>query len=243
MTGGTIRVLSTDPTPEDGREQGTLTSEATLRIRQLILDGELEPNSRVNEVHLGETLAISRTPLRAALQTLAGEGLLIYTANRGFTVRAFALAEIIDAYTMRSLAEGLAARLAAERGVPNPERLAMEQALEDGDRLLASGVAAEDRQAGYALANERFHTAIHHASGTRLIADVLVFCRVPQVSARRLLPLSTAEIRSRQDIHHAIFLAMLCREGERAEMLMREHVASVKAAMVSALTRSRSGGG
>ena len=68
---------------------------------------------------------------------------------------------------------------------------------------------------------------------------MLVFCGVPQVSARRLLPLSTAEIRSRQAIHHAIFMAMLCREGARAEALMREHVAAVKTTMVKALTRTR----
>ena len=239
MGGGSLRAAA----EEDGREPATLTGEATQRIRQLILDGELEPNSRVNEVHLGETLAISRTPLRAALQTLAGEGLLIYNANRGFTVRAFALAEIIDAYTMRGLAEGLAARLGAERGVPCAEQRAMEAALEAGDRLLAEGVSQEERQDGYSRANEAFHTAIHRACGTRLIGDVLVFCRVPRVSARRLLPLSTGEIGQRQAMHHAIFLAMLCREGERAERLMREHVGSVKATMVAALTRARGGGG
>ena len=36
--------------PEDGRETETLTGEATRRIRQSILDGELEPNARLNEV-------------------------------------------------------------------------------------------------------------------------------------------------------------------------------------------------
>jgi GntR family transcriptional regulator of vanillate catabolism len=132
----------------------------------------------------------------------------------------------------------LAARLGAERGVPDAERVAMERALHAGDQLLADTVTDEERQAGYAVVNEQFHTAIHRASGTRLVADVLVFCRVPQVSARRLLPLTITEIRSRQAVHHAIFLAMLCREGERAESLMREHVAAVKAAMVTALACS-----
>src|SRR4051812_36934219 len=101
------REVSADQRPETS----TLTGEATSRIRQLVLDGELEPNARINEVQLGDTLSISRTPLRAALQTLAGEGLLVYAANRGFTVRAYDLSEIIDAYEVRIFAEGLAARL------------------------------------------------------------------------------------------------------------------------------------
>jgi GntR family transcriptional regulator of vanillate catabolism len=37
---------------------------------------------------------------------LAGEGLLIYTANRGFSERAFELTEIIDSFEMRVFADG-----------------------------------------------------------------------------------------------------------------------------------------
>ncbi len=51
--------------PQD-KETETLTGEATRRIRQFILDGELEPNARLNEVQLCDSLSISRTPLRAA---------------------------------------------------------------------------------------------------------------------------------------------------------------------------------
>jgi GntR family transcriptional regulator of vanillate catabolism len=202
--------LTRVPVPE-APEAATLTGEATQRIRQLILDGELEPNCRINEVQLGEALAISRTPLRAALQTLAGEGLLIYTANRGFTVRAFALAEIIDTYSMRSLLEGLAARLGAERGVPDAERRVMDEALAAGDHLLEDSITSEERQIAYARINEEFHGAVHRASGTPLLAGVVGFCRIPQVSAWRVLRLSVAEIRSRQEAHRAIFAAMLCR--------------------------------
>jgi hypothetical protein len=67
------------------------------RIRQAILDGDFAPMSRLNEVRLSRHLGVSRTPVRAALQTLAGEGLLHYVANRGFIVRPILLPEIVDA--------------------------------------------------------------------------------------------------------------------------------------------------
>ncbi|MFX7849895.1 GntR family transcriptional regulator, partial [Acinetobacter baumannii] len=77
-------------------------------------------------VHLSRTLSVSRTPLRAALQMLAGEGLLHYTPNKGFTVPEQSLSSIIDAYEMRARAEGLAARLAAERGLSEAARAALD---------------------------------------------------------------------------------------------------------------------
>jgi DNA-binding GntR family transcriptional regulator len=48
--------------PNDDKETETLTGEATRRIRQSVLDGELEPNARLNEVHLCDSLSISRAP-------------------------------------------------------------------------------------------------------------------------------------------------------------------------------------
>src|SRR5580692_4803752 len=88
----------------------------TESIRSALLDGNLG-QGRINEVHLASSLGVSRTPVRAALQMLAGEGLLDHAPNRGFAVRSFSLDEIGDAFEVRALNEGLACRLAAERGL------------------------------------------------------------------------------------------------------------------------------
>lgn len=234
---GNLTLARTGLDPEDN-ESDTLTGEATRRIRQFILDGELEPNARVNEVHLCESLSISRTPLRAALQTLAGEGLLIYTANRGFTVRAFALTEIIDTYELRALIEGLAARLCAERGVSDAVRERMETALDRGDRLVLDSFPADRRQDEYSVVNEMFHGAIHRAA-TPVIADLIARCHIPNVSARNIMVLSLDEMKRRNQYHHDVFDAVLCREPQRAEALMREHVTAVKHEMALALSRRR----
>ncbi len=138
MASGSIRLIP-DPV-EDGREPAILTGKATQRISQLILDGELEPNARINEVHLGGYARHLPHPIARGAAAAGRRRAADLHSNRGFTVRAFALAEIIDAYTMRRLAECLAARLGAERGVPDAERMAMEQALDAGDLLLADTV-------------------------------------------------------------------------------------------------------
>ncbi|MFX5734469.1 GntR family transcriptional regulator, partial [Acinetobacter baumannii] len=79
-----------------GPRATTRSGNLAERLRQALLDGLFAPASRLNEVHLSRTLSVSRTPLRAALQMLAGEGLLHYTPNKGFTVPEQSLSSIID---------------------------------------------------------------------------------------------------------------------------------------------------
>src|SRR3954451_18621760 len=105
------------------------------KIREAILRGAVTAGERLNEVRLSRSLAVSRTPVRAALQALAGEGLLDYAPNRGFTVREFPLDAIVDAYDIRASLEGLVARFAAERRL-NPQEIAViESSLSAGARL------------------------------------------------------------------------------------------------------------
>jgi GntR family transcriptional regulator of vanillate catabolism len=208
------------------------------RIRQAILDGDFAPMSRLNEVRLSRHLGVSRTPVRAALQTLAGEGLLHYVANRGFIVRPILLPEIVDAYEMRALAEGLVARLAAERGLPAELREAIETALARGDAALWGEADAEAMWAVYSDVNETIHRAIRQAAESQLALDVIRLCqRVPQASAHNIMAFGLEDVRQRHRAHHEIFDAILCHEPLKAETLMRAHVASVKASVVRAFSR------
>jgi len=94
----------------------TQTERALLRLRELIVGGELASGERVPELALVERLGVSRTPVRAALQRLQEEGLLELLPGGGFAVRGFDEADIHDAIEVRATMEALAARLAAERG-------------------------------------------------------------------------------------------------------------------------------
>src|SRR5437588_11578123 len=112
-----------------GSRAGNRALSVTDRIREAGLNGSVAAGERLNEVRLSRTLAVSRTPVRAALQALAGEGLLDYAPNRGFTVREFPLDAIVDAYEIRASLEGVAARFAAERGLSEDEKVVIESSL------------------------------------------------------------------------------------------------------------------
>jgi GntR family transcriptional regulator, vanillate catabolism transcriptional regulator len=213
----------------DQRSASTQSRLLAERLRQSLLDGAFAAGSRLNEVHLARTLMVSRTPLRAALQTLAGEGLLHHIPNRGFTVPARSLTAMIDAYEMRALGEGLAARFAAERGLSEEMRLRMEVALTAGDKALADDTEESARRALYAEANETFHGIIHEAAQSQLVVDVLRICqRVPHTSARNIVAFELADVRRRHAGHRKIYEAIICREPREAEQMMRQHVLAVK---------------
>lgn len=240
------------PEAKDGPRSSTLPEEVGVRnaphptraawvvehLRQALLDGLFAPGTRLNEVHLSRDLNVSRTPVRAALQMLAGEGLLTHLPNRGFTVRAVSLSDIVEAYEMRALAEGLAARLAAEQGLTPATRSALERALEQGDRALEAGSTREEGRAAYARANETFHRAILEAGGSRLVEDVVRLCqRIPQASAHNVVAFDLADVRARHQSHHAIFAALVEGDALAAERLMRAHVTSVELSMIRVMSR------
>ncbi|MET0720753.1 MAG: GntR family transcriptional regulator, partial [Tardiphaga sp.] len=207
------------------------------QIREAILDGSVSAGERINEVRISKTLDVSRTPVRAALQALAGEGLLDYAPNRGFTVREFPLDAIVDAYEIRASLEGVAARFAAERGLSAEERAIVEQSLVAGDKLLERGSFEDGDLTTYRGINGDFHETLLGAARNRMLAEMIRICHhVPMSSSRNIVAFEHRDVRRRHDDHHRIYEAIMAREPYRAEILMREHVSGVKASLVKSLT-------
>ncbi len=208
-------------------------------LRSSLLDGAYHPESRLNEVQLAAQLGVSRTPVRTALQQLAGEGLVEYKENRGFFVRRFDVADVIDAFEMRSLAEGLAARLAAERGLTPEDEIEIEAALEQGDTGLSLSDEAEARRV-YGISNDRFHSTIQRGARTRLVSDVIALCNtIPQTLSQNVMSFSLETMRVRAEQHHKIYAAILARQPREAEELMRTHVLDVRRAVARDFARAR----
>jgi GntR family transcriptional regulator of vanillate catabolism len=210
------------------------------QIREAILDGSVSAGERINEVRFSRTLDVSRTPVRAALQALAGEGLLDYAPNRGFTVREFPLDAIVDAYEIRASLEGVAARFAAERGLSPEERTIIERSLVAGDRLLERGSFEPGDLTIYRGINGDFHDTLLSAARNRMLAEMIRICHhVPMSSSRNIVAFEHRYVRRRHDDHHRIYEAVMAREPHRAEILMREHVSGVKASLVKSLSERK----
>lgn len=203
---------------------------ALLRLRELILAGEIKTGERMSEPVLVQRLGMSRTPIRTALIHLEQEGLLQALPTGGFVVNAFNERDIHAAIEIRGTLEGLAARLAAERGVSPAEIDDLKQCLADLDTLVLDRGVSVDNFSAYVELNEQFHRTVIALAGSAVLSrQIARAITLPFASASAFvmvqarLPEAPAMFTVAQDHHRCIVRAIEAREGQRAEMIMREH--------------------
>jgi DNA-binding GntR family transcriptional regulator len=102
--------------PDGGRS--LLKERAYTEIKQRILSGVLAPSTFLSERQMAGQLAMSKTPVRAALQRLEVEGLVTISPQQGIVVRNLSVHEIADLYEMRAALETYVARTLAGRLTP-----------------------------------------------------------------------------------------------------------------------------
>lgn len=211
----------------DGNQSQTV--KALLAIRELILEGALAPGKRISELSVAERTGISRTPIRAALQRLEEEGLVETIPSGGFAVKSFSQQDVFDAIEIRGALEGLAARLAAERG--SAARLGpLLACLEELDAVVETAIATEDGFSAYVAANARLHALIVDLAESPTLkrqmdkAVALPFASPSGfVMAQAVMPESHRILLVAQDQHRCVVEAIANREGARAEAIMQEH--------------------
>ena len=208
----------------------THLNQAIVRIREMILRGELAPGQRVAEAPIALLLGFSRTPVRQALPLLAQEGLLAEHETRGFVVRSFTAADVLDAIEVRSALEGVAARRVAERGTSKSFLRALRDCLDDGDVILGGRCIEATDEARYAEMNQQFHTLILSEAASPILTEAIARNnRVPFAGPQALafdrgnLELMYDQLRYAHHQHHRLVEAMEAGHGARAEALMREH--------------------
>ncbi|SJM71081.1 GntR family transcriptional regulator [Gulosibacter sp. 10] len=84
-------------------------------LRERILKGELKPGQRIRQEAVAERFDSSRMPVRAALQQLAAEQLVVLEPRVGARVAELDAEEFIRIYRLRESLEPLVARVSAER--------------------------------------------------------------------------------------------------------------------------------
>ncbi|MFM2423601.1 MAG: hypothetical protein RL291_2131 [Pseudomonadota bacterium] len=145
---------------------GHATRQASDRLRDLILKGQISPGARIAERMVQEQLGITRTPLREALKVLAAEGLVTIIPNRGAVVAELSAEDAHAAFELLGVLDGEAGALAAERATD--DEINHIAALHE--RMVA---AYQSRDlATYFRLNKDIHLAIVDAAGNAALARV-----------------------------------------------------------------------
>ena len=184
-------------------------------IRHHILTGQLQPGQPLVETDLAQRFGVSKTPVREALRTLAGSGLVTMSRYKGASVRAVDETLARSVYEVRLLLEPEAVRQAVAAGA---SMAAAREALERSD-------AATDR-ADRSLANRDFHRAMYcpcdNALLTKILDDLRDQTALVSVAAWNRRPTWRREA----DEHRAILAAAEAGDADRAADLVAAHIRS-----------------
>jgi DNA-binding GntR family transcriptional regulator len=184
-------------------------------IKHAILTGELRPGQGLVETELAQTLGVSKTPVREALKTLAGTGLVTMSPYKGAAVRDVDDDLARSVYDMRLLLEPEALR----RSIPRTGNWqAARQALARSD-------AATDR-AGRSLANRDFHRALYLGCGNALLVEVLDDLRDQTALVSAAAWEQTPSWQREATEHRAILAAAEAGDASGACQLLTAHIES-----------------
>jgi DNA-binding GntR family transcriptional regulator len=132
----------------------TAEAVALVELRDAIVRGDLAPGAPIRQSAAAEELGLSVIPVREALKTLAGEGIVTYVPQRGYTVTELSPHSVDGIFRLRELLEGEAEANAAAR--LRPEDIAAMRTALDAQR---AAVAAGDVR-GVIAGNRRMHFAL-----------------------------------------------------------------------------------
>jgi DNA-binding GntR family transcriptional regulator len=217
--------------------KASLHNEAVARIRGLIMEGRLEPGSKVSEKELCELFGISRTPLREALKVLATEGLIVLLPNRGARVARLTGKDMADLFQVMGEMEGLAGELACAKITDE----AVNEIRARHHEMLAHYTRG-DRSA-YFAANQAIHEAIIAAADNSVLTVMYESLR-GRIRAARFMANVTRE-RWDQAVreHGEILEALSRRDGFRLRGLLQEHLRHKYEALIASAEKSAQPGG
>jgi DNA-binding GntR family transcriptional regulator len=199
-----------------GRAGVGLVEEIASLLRERIYHLHYSAGTWLRQERLSAELGISRTPLREALRALEQEGLIRVFPGRGARVVTGDVPTLLEAYQMRAVVDGLAARLVAERRKSvSPLRVAI-------DRQLAALEPWDPR--AYTRSNVEFHEQIMHMSGNEFVTAQLPLLRM---TAQVFAPIALIEPASAGRAigeHRAIADAVADADPAAAERLARGHI-------------------
>ncbi len=230
---GVALPIPAQATPVDAVDRRTLPATVADRLRELIIEGELPPGTRLNERALGERLGVSRTPLREAFRLLSAEGLVQIQPNRGAQVVALSEEDIRESFEVMSGLEALSGELACRR--ITDEEVAEIKALTF--EMLACH-ARRDLPAYYRL-NRAIHERINLAANNRLLAQVYATLNLRIQNLRFRLNFDHDQWDTAAREHADMVDALAARDSARLATIMRKHLKHKGESVLESLNLSR----
>ncbi len=200
------------------QERKSLGEHVFESLKQSIIQGKITAGEWLVESHIAETLGISRTPVREAIHKLEREGLIERQPRGGFTVLGLNRNDIEETFGIRSVLEGYAARLAAEKH--KKEELApLEKKIEEFQNALE-----RKKMDVLPVINTEFHDMLYALSKSPKLVHMINGLQ-DQIYRYRELILKEKKFAVTSNRDHIKLLKLIRkRDAEGAVQLVRDHI-------------------
>ncbi len=198
----------------------TLHDELLIRLRAMILDGDLSPGEKVPEKDLCTRFDVSRTPLREALKVLANEGLVTLYPNRGAMIADLTLEDLEEAFPVIGALEALAGEMACAN-ITDAEITAIR-------KLHIKMVTHYEAQAlkPYFRINQQIHEMILAAARNQTLSSLYHALEGRVRQARYLANMSASRWAEAVEEHERMILALEARDGAALAKILKDHLAN-----------------
>ena len=189
------------------------SEQVASRLRTAIISGQIKEGDVLNLHELSEVFGVSNTPVRAAIQSLAADGLIMLRPNKGAVVIGMSAKRIRDYYQVRIILESGAAELACQ--------------VEDQGILIAAFEAAEkcireEKWEEYSTYNRHFHQAIWELCDNDRMFDIL--SSLWNTSSRPRYSTEKEYVLYSHEEHRRIYDAIRQQDPESAKREMQDHL-------------------
>lgn len=210
-----------------GDAEGAWSERLHDQIREDIVEGRLEPGSRLKTAELAARYGTSVNPVREALHHLQGEGIVVIAPNRGARVRAIGADYARNVYDIRALLEPYLTRWFVTTATS--EQIASLEALQD--RMDDPDNSYEEHR----HLNDRFHTTMFR--GHFNLEAVTLEARQRKVLdlMNRRFDIAPARRRQVRREHRDIIAAVREGDADRAAQVAEAHVRGASQYLVDQL--------
>ncbi len=207
---------------------------AIHELRDRIFSGELAAGSDHLESELADLLSMSRTPVREAVLTLEGQGLLEMRPRKGVRILPVSPEDMAEIYDVLTELESHAAEQAASAGYDVEALSILARAIDDMD----AAIETSDLDA-WAEADDRFHRELVRLGGNSRI-EAIVTMMNDQVRRARTMTLfiRPLPVKSNKD-HRQVYQAIRKGDAETARQSHRAHRQHAKDVLVDLIKKNR----
>ncbi len=208
--------------PADPTQQAILDE-----LRRVLVSGAAPPGSSLPLDDLATAFGVSRIPVREALKTLTGEGLVEHEPRHGYTVARITRADFSELYLVRGALEGVALAAAAPRATPEQHTHARAVHAEL-DRALDTG-----RTAAFHRGSRAFHLALVGPSGMRLLLHLIGSTWNITEPAQPMTLLPEPLLHAMHEDHASMLAAWCAGDVPLLVALSERHTATLRSAVES----------